>query len=142
MKIQKVKNVRTPERGTSKSAGLDFFVPENFKGVHFLTNGEDLLIESGIVAEIPKGHALIFKEKSSTSTKHKLHIGACVVDEDYQGEILIHIFNFGNDVAEVQAGMKIAQAVLVPVLCEDVEVVEKINFEISERGDGRLGSTD
>lgn len=30
MRISKVRNVKTPQRGTGKSAGIDFFIPEDF----------------------------------------------------------------------------------------------------------------
>ena len=35
MKIVKVRNVKTPERGTNKSAGIDFYIPEDFKEKDF-----------------------------------------------------------------------------------------------------------
>ena len=46
-------------------------------------------------------------------------IGAKIVDEDYQGEIHIHLINLGNDAVYIMPGMKIAQFILVPVSYEN-----------------------
>ena len=46
MNIQKTRNVKTPSRGTNLSAGLDFYVPEDFQETTIHT-GESVLIPSG-----------------------------------------------------------------------------------------------
>lgn len=57
MKITKIREVKTPTRGTECSAGLDFYVPKGFTAR--LTSGTDILVPSGIRAEVPHGYALI-----------------------------------------------------------------------------------
>ena len=54
MKFCKVRDVKSPVRGTGKAAGIDFFVP-NFGGnkCFIVHPGTDLLIPSGIKMEIP-----------------------------------------------------------------------------------------
>ena len=47
MKVQKLRNVKTPNRGTEASAGIDFYVPEDFETT-ILKSGESILIPSGI----------------------------------------------------------------------------------------------
>lgn len=98
MKISKIREVKTPTRGTECSAGLDFYVPKGFTAR--LTSGTDILVPSGIRAEVPHGYALIAMNRSSVATstdamrragltpkantpKGTLVVGACVVDEDY-----------------------------------------------------------
>lgn len=161
MKIVKVRDVRTPDRGTDKSAGIDFYIPNDFTN-QMLFPHSDLLIPSGIVAKIPEGYMLMGADKSSVVTsaesyalsqvaprKHKpnpssLIVGSKIIDEDYQGEIHIHVINVGSNCVTLRPGMKIAQFILVPVFYDDIEVVdskEKLFTEVTERGDGGFGST-
>ena len=160
MKISKVRKVKTPERGTAKSAGIDFFVPNDFiKKV--IPPQSDILIPSGIKANIPEGYMLMAADKSGVVTSRMaalragrkpkaeafdtvVILGAKIVDEDYQGEIHIHLVNTGHAPVIIKPGMKIAQFILVPVSYENVEVVPETELfsETTERGDGGFGSTD
>ncbi len=141
MKISKVRNVKTPTRGTPESAGIDFYVPE---GVQLtLQPQQSCLIPSGIKANVSSGHALIAFNKSGVAVKKHLYAGACVVDEDYQGEIHINLTNVGDSVAEISGGEKIIQFVLLPVFYDTIEEVDLENLyeETTVRGEGGFGST-
>lgn len=158
MRYSKVRNVKSPVRGTGKAAGIDFFVPEGFETrIH---PHDDLLIPSGIKAEIPEGYMLMAADKSGVVTskwacidagrtpkkeafESPVIIGAKIVDEDYQGEIHIHLINCGNETIHIKPGMKIAQFILVPVSYDSLEEVPESELftKASERGDGALGST-
>ena len=140
MKIIKVKDVKTPSRGTSKSAGIDFYTPNDMKPI-LLGPGEDALIPSGIKAQVSPGYALIAFNKSGVATKSKLTKGAEVVDEDYQGEIHIHVFNSGKSTTLINPGQKLIQFILIKMNYEDIEVVESLDNVESERGEGGFGST-
>lgn len=159
MKIAKVRDVKTPVRGTSKSAGIDFFVPNDYFEAH-VESGMDILIPSGIKADIPEGYMLMAADKSGVVTSRTavvasgktakpgsfdsvLIIGAKICDEDYQGEIHIHLINVGRQSVIIKPGMKIAQFILVPVNYEDVELVDEKDLfsKVSERGDGGFNST-
>ena len=159
MKIAKVRNVKTPERGTPKSAGIDFFVPNDFVE-QVLPPQRDILIPSGIKANVPENFMLMAAEKSGVVTRKNAAIqagrkpkvtayntvvvlGAKIVDEDYQGEIHIHLVNVGNEYVIIKPGTKIAQFILVPVSYDTVEVVPENELfdEASDRGDGGFGST-
>ena len=141
MKIAKIKDVKTPARGTPESAGIDFFVPEGI--IAKLSPGQSCLIPSGIRANVPAGHALIAFNKSGVAVKKNLHAGACVVDEDYQGEIHINLTNVGDEAVEILGGEKIIQFVLLPVFYDIIEEVELENLyeEVTSRGEGGFGST-
>ena len=139
----KTTDVKSPVRGHDTDAGIDFFVPENF-GAVTLEPGQDILIDAGVRVVVPKGYALIFKEKSGVATKRKLTIGACVVDSDYRGNVHLHLFNNGNTIQSIEAGDKITQGLVVPVsLCPTEEVSGEVYEEYctTERGDGGFGST-
>ena len=66
MKITKIREVKTPTRGTECSAGLDFYVPAGMK--LSMLPGDDVLIPSGIKVEVPHGYALIAHNRSSMAT--------------------------------------------------------------------------
>lgn len=146
MKIAKIRAVKTPTRGTGGSAGLDFYIPDDIFA-HF----DNLLIEplgslnipSGIVAEVPKGHALVAMNKSGIALGLNLQVGACVIDEDYQGEIHLHLFNVGIETIKLWPGQKIVQFICVPVNYVEIEEVrpEAIHIVETERGTGGFGST-
>lgn len=159
MKYCKVRDVKSPERGTSGSAGIDFFVPNDF-GPASVWPQHDLLIPSGIKMNIPHGFMLLGVDKSGIATSvsacyragrmpkagsfnSPVIIGAKLIDEDYQGEIHIHIINVGQEIIHIRPGMKIAQFVLVPVNYESLEeTTEFLLFnEVTERGEGGFGST-
>ena len=159
MKIAKVRDVKTPERGTDKSAGIDFFVPNDFIE-KILPPQRDMLIPSGIKAKIPEGYMLMGAEKSGVVTSRQAAVlagrtpkptayssivvlGAKIVDEDYQGEIHIHLVNVGNEYVTIKPGTKIAQFILVPVSYDTIEVVPETELfsEETNRGEGGFGST-
>ena len=138
MKIQKLRNVKTPNRGTEASAGIDFYVPEDFETT-ILKSGESVLIPSGIKAQVPRGYALIAFNKSGVSVKQGLQVGACVVDEDYRLEIHLHVINISDKDQTVATGQKLIQFVLIPVCYFDVEEVD--NIENNTERKGGFGST-
>jgi len=140
MKIQKLRNVKTPNRGTSASAGIDFYVPEDFETAS-LKPGESVLIPSGIRVQVPRGYALIAFNKSGVAVKQGLSVGACCVDEDYTGEVHLHMINTSNKDQVIATGQKLVQFILIPVSYMDVEEVEVLPERNTERGTGGFGST-
>jgi len=142
MKISKVRDVKTPTRGTDKSAGIDFFVPNNAEPF-IVQPGESACIPSGIKANVPPGFALVVFNKSGVALKRSLAVGACVIDEDYQGEIHLHVYNFGTETKTISKGEKLVQMILLPVFYDSIEEVDITNLfpRESARGEGGFGST-
>ena len=101
------------------------------------------MIPSGIKANVPRGYALVAFNKSGVAARKKLYVGACIVDEDYQGEIHLNLTNVGESSTEIVSGEKLVQFVLLPVFYDTIEEVEVENLyqETSERGEGGFGST-
>ena len=144
MKITKIRNVKTPIRGTEGSAGIDFFVPEDFpKDLCTIQPNERFFIPSGIKANVPDGFALIAFNKSGVALKKGLLVGASVVDSDYQGEIHLHLVNTSYKAVTIEPGEKLTQFLLIPVDHRDVTVVEEDELftEETTRGSGGFGST-
>lgn len=160
MKFTKVREVKEPSYGTDGSAGIDFFVPEDFEEIT-LNPGEDVLVPSGIKANVPDGMVLIAFNKSGVATKKRLAVGAEVVDSDYQGEIHLHVYNtrvekdlhipgglVPNQVSQssvtIKPGDKLVQFVLLPYVHADLELcetLEEVFPEKTDRGEGGFGST-
>lgn len=144
MKILKIRDVKTPVRANNNDAGIDFFIPNDF-GFKILMPNESILIPSGIKASIPQGHALIAFNKSGIATKKNLVVGACVIDESYQGEIHIHVINVGKEPQQLNSGEKIVQFVCLPINYTNIEEVEDetelYNGVVTSRGQGGFGST-
>ena len=144
MKFVKTRDVKSPSRGTSLSAGLDFYVPNDANPVK-LYPGHSALIPSGIRVRVPKGHALVMFNKSGVATKKSLQVGACVVDEDYTGEVHLHVTNIGSTETLIWPGDKLVQGIVLPVnyvealeAGPDEDIFEGLE---TERGQGGFGST-
>lgn len=154
-KYLKVRDVKSPERGSALSAGIDFFIPNDFPNTPVRPT-EDCLIPSGIVIKIPHGHMLMGADKSGIATSDEaklkcgielkagvpessLIVGAKIIDEDYPGELHIHIINVGHNDVVLRPGMKIAQFILVPVSYKcpvEVSSYEELNIIKTDRTGG------
>jgi dUTP pyrophosphatase len=142
--FSKVREVETPTIGTVGSAGIDFYIPKEFSS-DFLTilGNSSILIPSGIKVNLPSNTCLILHNKSGISTRDNLIVGACVIDEDYQGEMHFHLFNMTKGEVRLKPGQKIVQGILLPNYCKDLVQlpIEDLYSVTSERGDGGFGST-
>lgn len=141
LQIIKTRPVKTPEYGTLGSAGIDFFVPDDFIP-KTLERHESVNIPSGIKTRFPDGKVLIAFNKSGVSTKKRLQIGACVVDSDYDGEVHLHLYNTGYTPITINPGDKIAQFILLDYHRATIQEVNELPARNTERGDGGFGSTD
>ncbi len=160
MKFYLSRDVKKPNRGTEKSAGIDFYVPNDLNAIDYyrynnsgifnsftnaiiLPPNERVVIPSGVFLEVPSGYALIAFNKGGVAVKKGLIMGACVIDEDYQGEIFINMINSSNKDVVIKNGEKITQMILINVFYDELIEVDKKDLYICEtkRGDGCLGST-
>ena len=142
MKIAKVRKVKTPTRANIMDAGIDFFIPDDQETI-ILKPQESCLIPSGIKVEVPENHALIAFNKSGVAVNKKLHVGACVIDCGYQGEVHINLTNVGLINQTLYPGDKIIQFALLQLgEYTVVEVPEdELYSEESNRGAGGFGSS-
>lgn len=143
MNFVKVRDVKSPSRGTAKSAGIDFYAPNDMSEIK-IGPGKDVLIPSGIRVRIPEGFALVALNKSGVATKKKLVAGACLIDEDYTGEMHLHLINTSDKEVNIAPGEKILQFVLIPInyiRMEEVSQEVYDSFGETERGAGGFGST-
>ena len=142
MKFSKIRNVKSPNRANDIDAGIDLFVPEDQKPIT-LKPQESCVIPACVKFNVPEGHALVAFNKSGIAVNRKLHVGACVIDCGYQGEVHINLTNVGLIDKYIHPGDKIVQVVLLKLGDSSLQQVKESQLYTSEssRGDGKFGST-
>ncbi|MEG1778785.1 MAG: dUTP diphosphatase [Oscillospiraceae bacterium] len=132
-------NAKLPYRATADSVGYDLFacIDEN---VVIPAKGR-VKIPCGIAVEVPQGFGAFLFARSSLGTKFGVVPANCVgvVDSDYRGEIIVPLANHSDTDYIVSPNDRIAQMVIIPVLCPEISEVTELNK--TERGDGGFGST-
>ena len=129
-----------PAYATPGSAGLDLRACLDAPLV--LEPGQSQLIPTGLAIHIgDPGLAAMLLPRSGLGHKHGIVLGNLVglIDSDYQGQVMVSLWNRGAQAYVIQPGERIAQMVVVPVVQVEFEVVEE--FEASVRGAGGFGST-
>ena len=129
-----------PHYGTSGAAGLD--LRACLEAPLTLQPGDSQLVPSGIAIHIgDPGYAAIVLPRSGLGAKNGIVLGNLVglIDSDYQGPLMVSLWNRGRAAFTIQPMDRIAQLVVVPVQQVEFDVVEE--FESSSRGAGGFGST-
>ena len=129
-----------PGYATSGSAGLD--LRACIDAPILLKPGQAELIPSGIAIHLDDpGLAAMVLPRSGMGHKHGIVLGNLVglIDSDYQGQILVSLWNRGATAFMLNPMERIAQLVVVPVVQVAFNVVD--NFTQSTRGAGGFGST-
>ena len=129
-----------PRYATAGAAGLD--LRACIDAPLELRPGDSELVRSGLAIHLgDPGYAAVVLPRSGLGAKQGIVLGNLVglIDSDYQGEILISVWNRGGAVFTLQPLDRIAQLVVVPVVQVELAVVEQ--FAASARGAGGFGST-
>lgn len=129
-----------PDYATAHSAGMD--LRAMCDGPLDLAPGEAQLVPTGMAIHIgDPGLCAMILPRSGLGHKQGLVLGNLVglIDADYQGPLMVSLWNRGQNRQTVQPGDRIAQLVLMPVVRASFRVVEQ--FEQSERGVGGFGHT-
>lgn len=103
-----------------------------------------VLVPTGLCFDIKDGFELQIRSKSGLAIKQGLMVlnSPGTVDNGYTGEVQVIVFNTNKHSVQIPVGMKVAQAVLSPVVNGEwvgLEQVDKINKK--ERGSNGFGST-
>ena len=137
-----------PVRANPSDAGLDLkYNPDVGSQPVSIEPGQSMILGTGLKFGVPHGYMIQIMNRSGNAAKKQLMVGACVVDSCYDGEVFVNLHNIGKKAQIINAGDKIAQAVVIPVV--PVRFLETKNdnlydwspITISGRGDGALGST-
>lgn len=129
-----------PAYGTAGAAGLD--LRACIETPLILAPGQTVLVPSGMAIHIgDPQHAAMILPRSGLGHKHGIVLGNLVglIDSDYQGQVMVSLWNRGQEPFELKPMERMAQLVVVPVVQVALEVVD--DFETSSRGAGGFGST-
>ncbi len=129
-----------PHYATPGSAGLDLRACLDTPLT--LNPGETRLIPTGLAIHLADpGYAALILPRSGLGHKHGVVLGNLVglIDSDYQGELMVSLWNRGQEPFTVQPLERIAQMVIVPVVQAKFRLVQE--FGQSQRGAGGFGST-
>lgn len=127
-------NFQVPTRATDLSGGFDIYMPES--GSVF---DEAKKIPLGFAAEVPPGHVALLLPRSGVGSKFGLELNnTCgVIDADYRGEWLATLRTKDGSIFSWNAGERLLQLVIVPVLTPELTIVDELSS--TERGEGGLG---
>ncbi|HGW3981780.1 dUTP diphosphatase [Acinetobacter baumannii] len=129
-----------PSYATAGSAGLDLraCLDEAIE----IEPGQTILVKTGMAIYIHDvNFAGLILPRSGLGHKHGIVLGNLVglIDSDYQGELMVSVWNRGQTTFRLEPGERLAQYVLVPVVQAEFEQVEE--FEETLRGAGGFGHT-
>jgi dUTP pyrophosphatase len=127
-----------PARAYTGDAGLDLSACERVE----LAPGERAVVGTGLAVAIPEGYAGYVQPRSGLAAKHGISMVNTpgLVDSGYRGELKVILLNTDRrETFVVEAGMRIAQLVVLPVPEVDPVVVDEL--PASERGVRGFGSS-
>jgi dUTP pyrophosphatase len=102
------------------------------------------LIPTGLSFDIKDGYEIQVRSKSGLAINQGLFVlnSPGTIDSGYLGEIKVIIFNTNPESFIIKKGMKVAQAVLCPVVNGKwVELINTESLSTKDRGDNGFGST-
>ncbi|MCW8040126.1 MULTISPECIES: dUTP diphosphatase [Acinetobacter] len=129
-----------PTYATAGSAGLDLRACVEQTTV--IEPGQTVLVKTGLAIYIEDvNFAGLILPRSGLGHKHGIVLGNLVglIDSDYQGELMVSVWNRGQAAFSLEPGERLAQYVLVPVVQAEFDVVNE--FAATERGAGGFGHT-
>ncbi|MGI4747529.1 MAG: dUTP diphosphatase [Janthinobacterium lividum] len=128
-----------PAYATSGAAGMDLLAA--VADTITLEPGARVLVPTGLAIALPPGHELQIRPRSGLALKHGILVPNApgTIDEDYRGELQVIVMNAGSEPFPIERGMRIAQAVLAPVVRAEWAEVETLDD--TDRGAGGFGST-
>lgn len=129
-----------PTYATSGSAGLDLRACVAETTV--IEPGQTVLVKTGLAIYIQDTNfAGLVLPRSGLGHKHGIVLGNLVglIDSDYQGELMVSVWNRSQTAFSLEPGERLAQYVLVPVIQAQFDIVNE--FEATERGAGGFGHT-
>lgn len=127
-----------PTYATEGSAGLD--LRALIDAPMTVETGQTVLIPTGLSLYIADPTlAAVILPRSGLGHKHGIVLGNLVglIDSDYQGPLMVSLWNRSTEPFKVEVGDRIAQLVFVPVVQAEFNIVS--DFAQTERGEGGFG---
>lgn len=129
-----------PDYATNGSAGMDLRACVNESTT--IKPGQTILIPTGMSIYVADPTlAAVLLPRSGLGHKHGIVLGNLtgLIDSDYQGPLMVSVWNRGDTEFTVEPGDRIAQMIFVPIVQAQFEIVEE--FVESDRASGGFGHT-
>lgn len=134
VKLDEERGALLPVRAHRTDAGADILTPRAF----LLPARSSAVIRTGVHVELPPFTVGMLKSKSGLNVFHDI-VGEGVIDEGYEGEVVVKLYNLGDEPYQFERGDKIIQLVVLSVSYPRILQVGGISG--GERGDEGFGST-
>ena len=134
-------NAKIPTYAHKDDAGADIYAPET---VVVPANARGFKVETGLCCAIPDGWEIQIRPRSGMSMKTPLRISNQIgtIDSSYMGEWCILFDNFSDNSYTINAGDRIAQAILKPSYSFLGKIVDNVHsVKNTERDNGGFGSS-
>lgn len=129
-----------PAYATEASAGLDLRAA--LDAPLTLAPGDTVLVPSGLAIHLAdQALCAMLLPRSGLGHKHGIVLGngTGLIDADYQGPLMISVWNRADRAYTIEPGDRIAQLLVLPIVRATLQVVD--TFAESARGDGGFGHT-
>ncbi|WP_033394730.1 dUTP diphosphatase [Brachymonas chironomi] len=130
-----------PAYATPGSAGLDLRACIDAP-LELAPNAWQLVPTGMAIHLADPGYAAMLLPRSGLGHKHGIVLGNLVglIDSDYQGQLMVSLWNRTDSPFVIEPMERVAQMVIVPVVQPQFTLVEEFSGS-SERGEGGYGST-
>jgi dUTP pyrophosphatase len=128
-----------PAYATTGAAGMDLLAA--VEAPVTIEPGKRALIPTGLAIALPPGFEMQVRPRSGLALRNGILLpnSPGTIDEDYRGEVQVILLNAGDVPFTVERGMRIAQAIVAPVVRAEWQEVE--NLDDTSRSTGGFGST-
>lgn len=133
-------DMKSPSYSYETDSGFDLFSAVDT----VIGPWERSLIPTGLKIDIPENYEIQVRSKSGLALSRGLMVlnSPGTVDQGYTGEIKVILFNANIEENKIEKGMKIAQAVVCPVINGKwVNLVRKEKVQSKDRNENGFGST-
>lgn len=134
LKVVLDEGAKIPTRAHSSDAGFDLYARETA----IVEAKDSCKFDTGVHIEIPEGYVGFLKSKSGLNVKHGI-TSEGVIDAGYTGSVVVKLYNNSGYDYKVNAGDKISQLVLLPIVTPELEIADSLTD--SDRGDNGFGSS-
>ncbi|HET6235476.1 MAG TPA: dUTP diphosphatase [Acetobacteraceae bacterium] len=128
-----------PGYATTGAAGMDLLAAVDAPVT--IDPGKRALIPTGLAIALPPGFEMQVRPRSGLALRNGIVLpnSPGTIDEDYRGEVQVIVLNAGDAPFTVERGMRIAQAVVAPVVRAAWREVDSLDDTV--RSTGGFGST-
>lgn len=137
---QNVNEFGVPSAATFGSAAVDLMIKEDI----CIKGGECKKVGTGVAISINDNNVAAIVLPRSGMGSRGLILGNTIglIDSDYQGEIILSLWNRDKEytIFTLKRGMKVAQLIFIPIVVAELVKVDSFSIKTA-RGEGGFGST-